>query len=622
MQSSGREEKGPRSTQRRVLVARACNLNCLHCTTRTSAEADPTQIADVLRSIDAAASAEELVLTGGEPLLSPEIVRVLRRAQDRGVKRILVETNGLLLARPKLAQALRAAGVASVRINLPSLDPAIYEAVTRRAGVLSYAIQGARAAAAAGIGVSLRIVVVPQNVDDLEAMAARVKAELPGVREVELELPDLGLQHSGVARPELYVPYERLGPALVRAARAYDAQGIRARFARGGAISPCSVDDPAKAPELFMLRQGARSSPTTLTMAIEHCSECSAVEQCAGFRRDHARLGAVGRAGALPKRALRVLRDRDEAARKDELIFVSAHDSDTRRTVFVRVNYHCNQACSFCYIDRTLPSHSRDDVMGQIRRVADAGGREVVMIFSGGEPTLNPLLPDYIALATELGARPALQTNAVRFADPRVADPILAAGLKEAFVSMHGASAEVGDAVTEAPGTWARTVEGVDRMLAGGVEVRLNFVMTRSNVDELPAFADFVIGRFGRRVAVTFSLAVPTGDAYGKAAEVTPRMREIEPRLAAAIRALRAIGTSPTWSTVGAECMVPPCTLDDVGYLEVPWKRAARTRADPRYVKVPSCASCAVDHLCPGVREEYAEAFGTDELRPLAAPVG
>jgi cyclic pyranopterin phosphate synthase len=92
--------------------------------------------------------------TGGEPLLRPRLVDLIRRcaqisADDGGPAELSLTTNGLRLA--PVAQALADAGLARVNVSLDSLDPGRYRALTRR-GDLDQVLGGLDAAAAAGLG--------------------------------------------------------------------------------------------------------------------------------------------------------------------------------------------------------------------------------------------------------------------------------------------------------------------------------------------------------------------------------------------------------------------------------------------------------------------------------------
>jgi cyclic pyranopterin phosphate synthase len=103
-------------------------------------------------------------VTGGEPLLRRGIVSLVRQlAGIRGLLDLALTTNGILL--PKLAGPLREAGLARINIGLSSLDPDTYRELTR-GGELATALDGVRAAVAAGFEPVKINVVLQRGVND------------------------------------------------------------------------------------------------------------------------------------------------------------------------------------------------------------------------------------------------------------------------------------------------------------------------------------------------------------------------------------------------------------------------------------------------------------------------
>ena len=97
-----------------------------------------------------------------------------------------------------------------------------------------------------------------------------------------------------------------------------------------------------------------------------------------------------------------------------------------------------------------------------------------MVVLSGGEPTLNSHLVEYVQLAKRHGVRAVeLQTNAIRLADPVLTRALVAAGLDRVMVSLHGSTAEISDGITGAPTTFAATVRGIDALSQTDVRLRL-----------------------------------------------------------------------------------------------------------------------------------------------------
>lgn len=133
----------------RISFTDRCNERCLYCRPRRYAgwnhNLDALTDAELLRIVRVAAELgfRKFRLTGGEPLLRPGLVEVIRAmARAPGVECIGLSTNGLKL--PALAGALRTAGVRTVNISLDALTPAVYRRIT--GGPVELVLAGIRAA--------------------------------------------------------------------------------------------------------------------------------------------------------------------------------------------------------------------------------------------------------------------------------------------------------------------------------------------------------------------------------------------------------------------------------------------------------------------------------------------
>ena len=104
-------------------LTRLCNLTCSHCyldaETRKGITSDELSTADCLRVVDQIQALHPdtlLILTGGEPLLRPDLLEICRHASKQGLW-VVVGTNGVLLT-PECAESLREAGVMGVGISI------------------------------------------------------------------------------------------------------------------------------------------------------------------------------------------------------------------------------------------------------------------------------------------------------------------------------------------------------------------------------------------------------------------------------------------------------------------------------------------------------------------------
>ncbi len=121
----------------RLSVTDRCNLRCRYCMPAEGMAWIPNRDLatddELLRvaSILVGLGVREIRVTGGEPLVRPGVVEIVRRLRAlRGVREISMTTNGVLLA--DRVDALVGAGLDRVNVSVDTLDPERFAALTRR----------------------------------------------------------------------------------------------------------------------------------------------------------------------------------------------------------------------------------------------------------------------------------------------------------------------------------------------------------------------------------------------------------------------------------------------------------------------------------------------------------
>lgn len=159
----------------RISLTDHCNLRCTYCMPAEGVPwlprntlLSPTELMRIVE-VAVAEGVTEVRLTGGEPLLRPDVVDVV--AAIHGIENapeISITTNGIML--PRLSQRLTDAGLARVNISLDTLDAARFKEMTRR-DRLGDVLDGIDAAKAAGITPVKINTVLMRDVNDHEAPA-------------------------------------------------------------------------------------------------------------------------------------------------------------------------------------------------------------------------------------------------------------------------------------------------------------------------------------------------------------------------------------------------------------------------------------------------------------------
>lgn len=157
----------PRSV--RVSVTDRCDFACTYCRpSHHDGYADGRLMVPVWRTMFEGlkqAGVRRVRLTGGEPLIHPEILAIVTDLASIGFEDIALTTNASQLAR--LAAPLKAAGLHRINISIDTLDPKRFHDVTR-GGDLAKVLAGIDAAVAAGFAPIKLNTVVLRGVNDDE----------------------------------------------------------------------------------------------------------------------------------------------------------------------------------------------------------------------------------------------------------------------------------------------------------------------------------------------------------------------------------------------------------------------------------------------------------------------
>lgn len=258
---------GPRDIRHvatlRLSITDRCNFRCQYCMPAGGVEwlpkADLLSLDEIVAIVRAALGhgIADFKLTGGEPLLRPDLCELVRELRSlSGVRELSLTTNGLLLAR--LAGPLRRAGLDRVTVSLDTLNPTRFREITG-GGDLRVVLDGIAAADSAGLGpVKLNVVVMRGvNDDEIADLAGLTLAQARTVRFIEF-MP-LGRSRCD-DRTDALVPYREM----------------RARIeARFGVLAPAARDSGSGPARVFSL-PGARGRVGFIhAMSDPFCSTCN-----------------------------------------------------------------------------------------------------------------------------------------------------------------------------------------------------------------------------------------------------------------------------------------------------------------------------------------------------------
>lgn len=151
-------------------VTRSCNLNCVHCRAAAHLGPYPGELSTekCLALIDeiAAVSAPVIILTGGEPLLRPDIFDLASYGTKKGL-RMVMATNGTLVDE-SVARNMIAGGIQRVSISIDGKDAHSHDAFRGEPGAFAGAMRGIDAMKSVGMEFQINTTITTANLHEIK----------------------------------------------------------------------------------------------------------------------------------------------------------------------------------------------------------------------------------------------------------------------------------------------------------------------------------------------------------------------------------------------------------------------------------------------------------------------
>ncbi len=211
--------------------------------------------------------------------------------------------------------------------------------------------------------------------------------------------------------------------------------------------------------------------------------------------------------------------------------------------VELTVHFRCNLACRHCMILDSMhwlkPADEAEFAALLQENIREK--RWKGLILTGSEVTLRSDLPELARRARESGFQHVrIQTHGMRMADPACCHRLIDAGIDEFFISLTADSAELHDRITEVPGSFEKTLQGLRNLdQIDGVRLMTNTVITRLSYQSLPGVVR-LLKDLKQLVEMDFWNYWPMHE-QGDAELLVPHL-DVQPFLREAIQLARSFG--------------------------------------------------------------------------------
>jgi radical SAM protein with 4Fe4S-binding SPASM domain len=205
------------------------------------------------------------------------------------------------------------------------------------------------------------------------------------------------------------------------------------------------------------------------------------------------------------------------------------------------VTYRCNLKCPKCYVGERQVGRELDTAewVRVFESLWKAGIPQVV--FTGGEPTLRDDLVELVSQADEFVT--GLVTNGTKLSE--LAEPLVAASLDYAQVTIESFDPKVHDRITCTEGSHASTLAGIRKALDAGLQIVTNTTLTKTNAATFGRTIEWLHGLGLTNVACNTLICSGHGIEYKK--ENGLGDEELTETLEAACRAAENFGMTLQW---------------------------------------------------------------------------
>jgi radical SAM protein with 4Fe4S-binding SPASM domain len=223
------------------------------------------------------------------------------------------------------------------------------------------------------------------------------------------------------------------------------------------------------------------------------------------------------------------------------------------------ITFQCQNDCVHCYAGGP---HKTDELnTGQwknvIDRLSDVG--VFIVTFTGGEPTLRDDLPELLLYAQNKGIVTGLISNGRRLKDKAYVETLEKAGLDFVQVTLESHKSEVHDKMTNAPGSWRETVEGIRNAAQSQIYVSTNTTLSKHNAADFLTTVDFIksldVDAFGANSLIYSGKAPEAQDEFALSTdELTALLPQIRDKA-------NMLGLKFLWYTPTQYCQLDPVAL-------------------------------------------------------------
>ena len=657
-----------------------CNQKCIFCNrppTEDYNKGGVVQYKKIKKKIDQLSKSshiKRIIFTGGEPILYPELAKIIHYTKERGFI-TEIQTNGTLLNQDKLLE-LKRAGLDIINFAFHSHKKKISNKLRGVNFGYEKIINNLKLANKLDFNIHIIHVINSMNYKDLPGFVEYVN---------RLKLKNLYLNLSIVVpegwawKNKWIIPRMiKIKPYLIKAMKKCDKHGLK--FDVSEIVPLCIVDgfEDHAISTLFKLSNvkisddyytGNRvldfvNTSTEQAIKAPQCKNCSFNKICAGF---YPRLKELyGVSDFIPRHDdplllfkkiqsdnenIKLFKNKnykqDKVSKshilnsfKGKTLEVYKHKKERKPDrLYVNLDERCNENCVFCVVKGNnvgkFGSMTKSEAKKIIKEFINNNGK--IIVFTGGEPTLRKDLPDIVKYAVSFDKLKAVSiiTNGTMLANKNYLERLIDVDKKNKVsfcFSLHSHKKEISELLTNSKNTFNKTITGIENVIKRR-KISIYQVITSKNYKDLLEFSKFLNKNYPEIRDITFAYPFPQGNALLNK-WIYVKLEKLRPHLLKALEFLEkkqyivniaACGQFPLCAIPGfEEKVILPLTDSEENISGVVGEKTFHEfeMASDEWVnqyksKNEKCRECLLNKYCQGFWKEYVDMFGFNGIKPI-----
>ncbi len=199
-------------------------------------------------------------------------------------------------------------------------------------------------------------------------------------------------------------------------------------------------------------------------------------------------------------------------------------DVDVLQIIAINLTRRCNLACSHCYLDADgLTSVPHDELDStEIKHLLDEitlHHEQAMVVLTGGEPLLRKDLEDICAHGRESGLMMVIGSNGSLLSERRVKS-LKQAGVMGIGISVDSLDAQLHDRFRGQPGSWNKTMAGIEYCRKHALGFQIHFSITDDNYHEISDIVSFAELSGARTVNFFFIICAGRAESMNRISTV------------------------------------------------------------------------------------------------------